>query len=138
MLDSFALDPRIETSSHPVADWPLCQVRLKDDARFPWLLLIPRRAGVVELTDLGRDDYVALCDEILHATRLLQAAARPDKINVATLGNVVPQMHVHVIARFRDDPAWPDAVWGHGAGPGYAPDDRAALIRGLLAGSGEA
>ena len=117
MTTEWVLDPRLEESSVPVADWPLAQLRLKDDARFHWLLLIPRRAGVAELTDLDEADYGQLCAEILAATRLVQEVARPDKTNVATLGNVVPQMHVHVIARFRSDPAWPDPVWCHGAGP---------------------
>ena len=85
----------------PVADWPLAQLRLKDDARFHWLLLVPRRADIVELTDLDEADYGQLTAEILSATRLVQEVARPDKTNVATLGNLVPQLHVHVIARFR-------------------------------------
>ena len=127
MTTEFVLDPRLEESSVPVADWPLAQLRLKDDARFHWLLLIPRRAGVVELGDLDEADYAQLTAEILAATRLLQEVARPDKTNVATLGNVVPQMHVHVIARFRSDPAWPDPVWCHGGGPSYPPHTLAIL-----------
>lgn len=127
MTTEFVLDPRLEESSVPVADWPLAQLRLKDDARFHWLLLIPRRAGVAELTDLDEADYGQLCAEILAATRLVQEVARPDKTNVATLGNVVPQMHVHVIARFRSDPAWPDPVWCHGGGPSYPPHTLAVL-----------
>ena len=127
MTTEFVLDPRLEESSVRVADWPLAQLRLKDDARFHWLLLIPRRAGVAELTDLDEADYGQLCAEILAATRLVQEVARPDKTNVATLGNVVPQMHVHVIARFRSDPAWPDPVWCHGGGPSYPPHTLAIL-----------
>jgi diadenosine tetraphosphate (Ap4A) HIT family hydrolase len=127
MGQAFTLDPRIEESSVPVVDWPLAQIRLKDDARFHWLLLVPRRAGVVELTDLDEADYGQLTAEILAATRLVQEIARPDKTNIATLGNVVPQMHVHVIARFHSDPAWPDPVWSHGAGPTYPPHTLAIL-----------
>ena len=119
MTSDFVLDARLEESSVPVVDWPLCQVRLKDDARFHWLLLMPRRVGVVELTDLEGADYDQLCAEMLAATRLVREIAKPDKTNVATLGNVVAQMHVHVIARFHSDPAWPDPVWCHGAGPAY-------------------
>ena len=104
-------------------DWPLCHVRLKDDERFHWLLLVPRRAGIVELTDLAPSDYELLQAEILAAVRLVQEVAVPDKVNVAALGNVVAQLHVHVIGRFRNDPAWPDAVWCHGNGrPRPAPD----------------
>ncbi|HEX6010404.1 MAG TPA: HIT domain-containing protein [Geminicoccaceae bacterium] len=127
MADEFALDPRIDETSVPVADWPLSQLRLKDDARFHWLLLIPRRPRVVELTDLAEDDYLQLNAEVLAANRLLQEVERPDKINVATLGNVVPQLHVHVVGRFASDPAWPDAVWCHGAGPAYPPHALAIL-----------
>jgi diadenosine tetraphosphate (Ap4A) HIT family hydrolase len=127
MADEFALDPRIDETSVPVADWPLSQLRLKNDARFHWLLLIPRRPRVVELTDLAEDDYLQLNAEVLAANRLLQEVVRPDKINVATLGNVVPQLHVHVVGRFASDPAWPDAVWCHGAGPAYPPHALAIL-----------
>ena len=117
----FALDPRLAAGSEPVAEWPLSQVRLKDDARFHWLVLVPRCPHVVELTDLAARDWAALTAEILAATRLVQAAARPDKVNVACLGNVVAQLHVHVIGRWRSDPAWPDPVWGHGPGGSLPP-----------------
>ena len=127
MPEPFDLDPRLEEASVPVADWPLCHIRLKDDARFHWLLLVPRRGGAVELTDLDEADYGRLTAEILAGTRLVQAVARPDKVNVAALGNVVPQMHVHVIARFASDAAWPDPVWCHGPGPTYPPHALAIL-----------
>ena len=127
MADEFVLDPRIEETSVPVADWPLAQLRLKDDARFHWLLLVPRRPGLVELTDLAEDDYAQLSTEVLAANRLLQDVVRPDKINVAMLGNVVPQMHVHVVGRFASDPAWPDAIWCHGPGLAYPPHALAIL-----------
>ncbi|HEX8374395.1 MAG TPA: HIT domain-containing protein [Geminicoccaceae bacterium] len=136
--DGFALDQRIEDSSVHVADWPLCQIRLKDDARFHWLLLVPRRAGAVEYADLSPEDYAQLNAEVLAATRLLQAVAGPDKVNVAMLGNVVAQMHVHVIARFRSDPAWPDPVWCHGAGPAYPGHALAVLAERYAQGAAEA
>jgi diadenosine tetraphosphate (Ap4A) HIT family hydrolase len=123
MTDGFALDPRLGSGSAPVADWPLCHVRLKDDARFPWLLLVPRRPAIVELTDLAPGDQAALWGEIVRASRLVQEVARPEKLNVAALGNVVAQLHVHVIGRFANDPAWPDPVWCHGAGPGHGPSE---------------
>ena len=127
MAETYVLDPRIDATTVPVADWPLTTLRLKDDARFHWLLLIPRRPEIVELTDLIPADYDQLSAEILAATRLVQEIARPDKVNVATLGNVVPQLHVHVIARFTSDPAWPDPVWCHGAGPAFPPHALAML-----------
>ena len=127
MAEAYQLDPRLDDTTVPVADWPLTELRLKDDARFHWLLLVPRRPGIVELTDLAPADYDQLSAEILAATRLVQQIARPDKVNVATLGNVVPQLHVHVIARFASDPAWPDPVWCHGAGPACPPHALAML-----------
>lgn len=141
MDEPFALDARIEGSSVPVIDWPLCQVRLKDDARFHWLLLVPRRAGAVEYTDLSAEDYAQLNAEVLAATQLLQEVAGPDKVNVAMLGNVVAQMHIHVVARFRSDAAWPGAIWCQGEGPTYPPHALAILAeryakaaRALIAG----
>ncbi len=127
MTQAFVVDRRIEDGSVHVADWPLSQIRLKDDARFHWLLLLPRRQGVTELTELAEADYLQLSAEILAACRLVAEVARPDKTNVATLGNVVPQLHVHVIGRFASDPAWPDAVWCHGAGPTFPPHALAML-----------
>ncbi len=125
----FELDARLAAGSALVADWPLCRVLLKDDARFHWLVLIPRRAGAVELTDLAPADQAVLWDEILRASRLVQAVALPSKLNVATLGNVVPQLHIHVIGRFTDDPAWPDPVWCHGPGPARDGRELAGLAR---------
>lgn len=127
MAEAFTLDPRLEETSVPVADWPLCQLRLKDDARFHWLLLVPRRAGIVELTDLAGEEQVQLGTELLAAVRLVQQVARPDKVNLALLGNIVPQMHVHVVARFSSDPAWPDPIWCRGEGPPYPPHALAIL-----------
>lgn len=109
--EPFTLDPRLASDSLPLGTWPLCELRLMNDRRFPWLLLVPRRARLVELTDLAEADYGRLAVEIRAATRLLADLECPDKTNVATLGNVVAQLHVHVIARFHGDPAWPRPVW---------------------------
>ena len=120
----FQSDPAFDAGSVVVGDWPLCQVRLQDDARFPWLILIPRRPGLRELEDLTRDDRAALMEEIVRAgeavRRLGEADGRPvDKLNVAALGNVTAQLHVHVVGRRRDDGLWPDPVWGRGAARPY-------------------
>lgn len=109
--DPFTLDPRLASDSLPLGTWPLCDVRLMNDRRFPWLLLVPRRAGLVELTDLAEVDYGQLALEIRAATQLVVDLESPDKTNVATLGNMVAQLHVHVIGRFHGDPAWPRPVW---------------------------
>jgi diadenosine tetraphosphate (Ap4A) HIT family hydrolase len=134
-VSAFVLDPRLESGSHRLGDWPLSQLRLKDDARFAWLLLIPRRPDVVELDDLADAEYRQLCCEILAATRLVRTVARPDKVNVGMLGNIVPQMHVHVVGRWRGDPAWPGSVWAAGAGPPIAPASLADQLRSWTAAS---
>jgi diadenosine tetraphosphate (Ap4A) HIT family hydrolase len=126
--ERFALDPRLAEGSRPLLDWPLSHLRLKDDARFPWILLIPRRPDIVELTDLAQPDYDQLAAEIRTATALVLTEARPDKVNVATIGNLVPQLHVHVIGRFRSDAGWPRPVWCLPPGDPYAPDSMAALV----------
>jgi diadenosine tetraphosphate (Ap4A) HIT family hydrolase len=123
-MDSFKADPAFEPGSIVVGDWPLCQVRLQDDARFPWLILIPRRAGLRELEDLTGAERAMLMDEVVRAgavVRMLgEAAQRPvQKLNVAALGNVTAQLHVHVVGRRPDDGLWPDPVWGRGAAVPY-------------------
>ena len=132
-MTDFPVAPAFEAGSVFAADWPLCQVRLQDDARFPWLILIPRRPGAVELDDLDPQDRVRLMEEIVHAgeivRRLGDGAGRPiDKLNVAAIGNVTAQLHVHVVGRRRDDGLWPDPVWGRGPATTHAPDARAAAL----------
>lgn len=122
-MADFHLAPAFDAGSVFVADWGLCQVRLQDDARFPWLVLIPRRARAVEIEDLVAADRARLMEEIVRAgdrvRDLAQALERPiDKLNVAALGNVTAQLHVHVVGRRRDDGLWPDPVWGR---PGARP-----------------
>ena len=120
----FKADPAFDAGSIVVCDWPLCQVRLQDDARFPWLILIPRRDGLHEMEDLSPPDRAVLMEEIVRAgevVRMLgEAAQRPvQKLNVAALGNVTAQLHVHVVGRRNDDGLWPDPVWGRGAAAPY-------------------
>ncbi|MBB2963992.1 HIT domain-containing protein [Methylobacterium sp. R2-1] len=128
MTDAFSLDPRLAADTHPVGDLALCSVLLMDDARFPWLILVPRRPALSELTDLTSEDAAIAFEEIRLTVGVVQALARPDKVNVAALGNVVPQLHIHVVARFRSDPAWPGPVWGVGEKKPYPPHARAALL----------
>lgn len=116
---AFETDPRLLAQSVALTSMPLCDVRLQDDARFPWLVLIPRVAEATELDDLSRDQRLALMDEITRAGAMVlalgQAVGRPvEKLNVAALGNVTAQLHVHVVGRRRDDPLWPDPIWGRG------------------------
>ena len=108
----FALDPRLAADSHFIADGPLSQMRLVDDARYDWLVLIPRIAGAVEWFDLAPAQQRLLLDEVGHAAAALQATARCEKLNIGALGNIVRQLHVHVLARNTGDPAWPGPAWG--------------------------
>lgn len=131
----FSLDPRLAADTHPVADLGLSRLLLMDDARYGWLILVPRRAGLRELADLPRADQHRLLDEIGIARSALAALGPYDKLNLGALGNIVEQLHVHVIARRRDDAAWPGPVWGHGARLAHAPDalaDRLQRLRGAL------
>jgi diadenosine tetraphosphate (Ap4A) HIT family hydrolase len=108
----FELDSRLDNDSLFLMDWPLCRVLRMNDRAYPWLILVPRRNGVREIIDLSSADQALLLREIGQASRAIKKALKPEKLNVAALGNVVPQLHVHVIARFTDDPAWPRPIWG--------------------------
>ncbi|GAP64967.1 HIT family hydrolase, diadenosine tetraphosphatehydrolase [Mizugakiibacter sediminis] len=133
MSGTFALDPRLAADTVFVADLPLSRLLLMDDARFPWLILVPRRAGLVEWSDLDRDAQHALLDEAQLAAAALRAVAPCDKLNIGALGNVVRQLHVHVVARRAGDAAWPGPVWGSGAAVRYDAAARAALPARLRA-----
>ena len=126
-MSAFELDARLAADTHAVGELELSRVLLMDDARFPWLILVPRRAGMRELIDLPRDEQHVLLDEIDRCATVLRDLEQPDKLNVAALGNVVAQLHVHVIARTRQDAAWPRPVWGIGARIAY--DDSALQLR---------
>lgn len=125
------LDPRLAADTFAVVTLTLCDVRLMDDARYPWLVLVPRRVGAVEVLDLGDTDRTALWVEVEHCARVLRDLHRPDKLNVAALGNVVAQLHVHVIARFEGDDAWPRPVWGVHPPRRYPPADAAGRLSAL-------
>ena len=128
----FLLDARLEQDTSPLVDLELCSVRLMEDARYPWLVLVPRRPDAVEILDLAESEQLLLWDEIRLCAAALDRTVRPHKLNIAALGNVVAQLHVHVIARFRTDDAWPRPVWGvHPARP-YDVADRDALCSSLL------
>ena len=106
------LHPQLAQDTVPVGDLPLCRVLLISDANYPWLLLVPRRPDVSEIMALGEAEQSQLMGEIMQASRVLKAVTVCDKLNIAALGNVVPQLHVHVIARSKGDAAWPKPVWG--------------------------
>lgn len=123
-MAEFQLDPAFVATSHAVIDLPLCAVRLQDDARYPWLVLIPRRPGLRELEDLSPTDRALLLEETIRAGAAVRAVGAAlglsvEKLNVGALGNVTAQLHVHVVGRRSDDPAWPGPVWGHSPALAY-------------------
>lgn len=131
MSAEFALDPRLAGDSVPVIELPLCSVRLMNDARFAWLLLVPRRAATSEIHELDGIEQERLWREIRLASDALRAVAPCDKLNLGALGNIVRQLHVHVVARREGDAAWPGPVWGSGAAEPYAAPVRERLVAAL-------
>ena len=118
----FTLHHQLAADTFHVTRLPLCEVLLLNDANHPWLVLVPRIADATELVDLSDVEQVTLTREIALTSRVLQALFKPDKLNVAALGNMVPQLHVHVIARFTNDVAWPRPVWGAAPARPYEPE----------------
>lgn len=131
--NSWHLHQQLADDTHPIAHFTLSELRLMDDANHPWLILVPRVEDAVELIDLSEEQQAQLTREIATASRALQAAFKPHKLNVAALGNLVPQLHVHVIARFEDDIAWPRPVWGMASALAYSPDELVRRIQRLQA-----
>ncbi len=120
-MTSFVLDPQLDADTIPLGRLALSRVLLMNDARYPWLILVPERAGLAEIIDLPEADRALLMAEISAASEALKAVFQPDKLNVAALGNRVRQLHVHVLARFASDVAWPGPVWGVGLAQPYPP-----------------
>jgi diadenosine tetraphosphate (Ap4A) HIT family hydrolase len=112
--EGFVLDQRLANDTAFVCEWGLSNVYLMNDRRYPWLVLVPRRAGAVEPFDLRVDEQALLWREAMHAARLLRQSTACAKVNVGALGNVVAQLHLHVVARNPGDAAWPGPVWGQG------------------------
>ena len=104
--------PSAEKDTIDIGDLPLCRVLVIKDANYPWLLLVPRRSEIIEIIDLGEVEQAQLMTEVSRVARALKDVTKCDKLNIAALGNVVPQLHVHIIARRSSDAAWPRPVWG--------------------------
>jgi len=131
----FTLHPQLATDTLEIATWDLSRVRLMKDANYPWLILIPARDSLTGIHQLSAADATTLMSEISHVSRVLDMIYTPARINVAALGNVVPQLHIHVIARFEHDPAWPGPVWGAVSTKDYGDKDlqrTAATIKEAL------
>lgn len=120
----FELNPKLAQDSTYVCTLPLSEVRLSNNASFPWLILIPKKNNLVELIDLTEADQLQLLSEINKASYILKKMFKAKKLNIATLGNIVEQLHVHVIARFEEDLAWPNPVWNSGIASEYSPEDK--------------
>jgi diadenosine tetraphosphate (Ap4A) HIT family hydrolase len=132
-MPEFILHPRLEADTAFVADWPLSRVLAMNDARYPWLVLVPRRADLTEMHDLPAADRAVLMEEIARASSALKTLTGAAKINVGALGNLVPQLHVHVVARSPGDFAWPGPVWGRGAAQPYEAAAQAVFVARLQA-----
>lgn len=122
----FELHPRLAADCVPIDDLPVSRLLLMDDQRFPWCILVPRRPGLTELHHLSLDDRVTVLHEVEAVSLALLECFTVSKINVGTLGNLVPQLHIHVVGRSPEDAAWPGPVWGAGTARRYAADDRDA------------
>lgn len=132
-MAEFQLHPQLAADTFHVRDLPLSALLLMNDRRFPWLILVPRRPGLSDLTDLSDEDRLHAWQEIDAAARIVKARFQADKLNIAALGNVVPQLHIHIIARKHTDAVWPRPVWGAGTVEPYARDEAEALISMLIA-----
>lgn len=132
-METFHLHPRLEADATHIADWGLSRVLLMNDARYPWIILVPRRAGLSEIHDLKHAERIVLIEEVNRASAGLKSVTDVTKINVGALGNLVPQLHIHVVARREGDAAWPGTVWGNGPAVAYEQDVKAALVEKLLA-----
>ena len=127
----FKLDERLENDTFFVCDLPLCRVLLMNDSQFVWLILVPRIEGVTEIIDLSEAQQQQLTVESAQVSRALQLLFNPDKLNVAALGNVVSQLHIHHIVRYKEDVAWPKPVWGAQPTVAYSSDAVEALVNKL-------
>ena len=127
----FNLHPQLAADTAFVTKLKISQVLLSKDSRFPWLILVPEIDGARDLHALDPDAYRTVCDEIQFVASRMEGAFNPDKMNVASLGNMVPQLHIHIVARFKEDAAWPAPIWGNGESKPYTKDELSKQIKQL-------
>ncbi len=108
---SFKLDKKFLKSSHHITDLKLCTIRLNDNSKFPWLILIPKRNKITDMGDLKSKDQILLMKEIIYISKIMKKLFKTSKLNVEKIGNIVPQLHIHIIARSKKDSSWPLSVW---------------------------
>ncbi|MDP4557049.1 HIT family protein [Halomonas meridiana] len=118
-MATFELDPRLEADTLPLADLPLSRALLMNDARYPWVVLVPRVSSVSEVFELSQAEQAQLWQEATQLGAAMKEAFQGDKLNIATLGNVVSQLHIHLVVRYNDDASWPAPVWGNGTPKPY-------------------
>jgi diadenosine tetraphosphate (Ap4A) HIT family hydrolase len=132
---SFVMHPRLTADTAAIADWPLSRVLVMNDKRYAWIVLVPRRPDVSEIFDLDEAAQVTLIGEIARVSERIKHWARArgncDKVNIGTIGNLVPQLHVHVVARAKGDPAWPGTVWGVGTPVPYGAAELSRVVTEL-------
>nr|WP_246453963.1 HIT family protein [Rhizobium soli] len=126
------MDGRIARDSDLIATLDLCQLRIQNDSRWPWLVMVPQRADMTEIFELSEADHALLSAEVNHVAAALKEITCATKINVGALGNIVRQLHVHVIARFEGDANWPGPIWGYGSAEPYDSEKRQALVNTLM------
>ncbi|MBU3006056.1 HIT domain-containing protein [Paraglaciecola arctica] len=135
-MNTFVLHPQLQKDSEFILDLPLCTLRLIKDANYPWVILVPRMADIQEVIDLSESHQQTLWQESALVTRSLKHLFTPDKLNLAALGNMVPQLHLHHIVRYQDDPSWPKPIWGQVPFKAYSDkqlSDRVKLIKDIIA-----
>lgn len=125
----FELHPRLAQDCLPVGDFPLCRLLLMNDANYPWFILVPKREGIREVFELCEADQLQFLHESSLFSKAIADYFRADKINMAALGNMVPQLHIHHIVRFTSDPAWPAPVWGYTSAKPYSDEDSSMLVK---------
>lgn len=130
-MNAFELDPRLARDTELVASLGLCQLRIMKDSRWPWFMLVPQRNGLSELFELTPLDQAILTFETNMVAAALKKATGAEKINVAAIGNIVRQLHVHIVARSDGDPNWPGPIWGFGQAAAYEDTAKQSLIKSL-------
>lgn len=128
---TFELHPQLAADTFTVGDLPLCRMLLMNDARFPWVILVPRRGNISEFYQLSMQDQRLLWQESALVAEKLMQLTEADKLNLAALGNVVPQLHLHHVARFQEDMAWPKPVWGQGVAVAYDESEKQQMLQNL-------
>ncbi len=125
----FTLDERLKSDTIFVYDLPLCRILLMNDSNYPWFILVPKRDGVKEIFELSKGDRIQLEIEVSAIAKAIKTNFSAKKINIATLGNIVSQLHIHIVARFENDPSWPKPVWGNADLVQYKNNELEKLIK---------